>query len=254
MKKLLKILIIVAFWVLAWQITASIVNLPLLCPTPIGVIKRLFELLGQKAFYSATFSSIKRILLGIIIAIISGVLMAIVCYFSKTIYDFFSPFVTIVKSTPIVAFVFLVSIFIGNTKTVVVICALMVFPIVFANVYQGLKSTNPELLELCKVYKMPFRKKFKSLYIPSVMPYFISSLLSSIGLAWKAGIAAEVLCTPKVSIGIEIFNSKQYIEYVDLFAWTLSVIVLSLAFELLITRLLKIISKKYFLTEDLYEN
>ena len=253
-KKASKVIIIIAFWILLWQLASAIVNLPLLFPTPAGVLKKLFALMSQKAFYKSTLSSFVRILFGIMIAVIFGVFMAVVCSFSKIIYDFFIPFVTIIKSTPIVAFVFLVSIFAGNEKTVILICALMVFPIVFANVYQGLKSINVELLEFSKVYKIPFRKRLLSLYIPTVMPYFISALLSSIGLAWKAGIAAEVLCTPKISIGIEIFNSKQYIEYVDLFAWTLSVIVLSLAFELLITRLLKIISKKYFLTEDLYEN
>ena len=77
------------------------------------------------------------------------------------------------------------------------------------------------------------------------MPYISSALLSSIGLGWKAGIAAEVLCTPNVSIGTELFNAKTYFENIDVFAWTATVIVISLIFELVIMRLFKLLLKKY---------
>ena len=224
--------------------------MPLLFPSPVDVLLRLWKLLGGKDFYILSLSSFGRILLGILIATVAGTIMALFCSFSKIVYDFFVPIISVIKSTPIVAFVFLVNIFIGNEKTVVVISALMVFPIVFANVYQGIKSTNKELLELCKVYRIPFVKKLKVLYLPTVVPYFISALLSAIGLAWKAGIAAEVLCTPKISIGIEIFKSKQYLEYIDLFAWTVTVVILSLIFEFAITKLLNVVSKKYFLISE----
>ena len=115
----------------------------------------------------------------------------------------------------------------------------MVFPIVFSNVYQGIKNVDTSLLEMCKVYSISRKTTVKALYIPSVLPYFTSSLISSIGLGWKAGIAAEVLCTPLNSIGKAIFESKIYFEYVDLFAWTAMVILLSIIFEVVVTKLLK---------------
>ena len=127
----------------------------------------------------------------------------------------------------------------------------MVFPIVFSNVYQGIKSTSKDLIEMCNLYKVPFKKKLTSLYLPSVVPYFFSSLLSSIGLAWKAGIAAEILCTPKISIGIEIFKAKDSIEFVDLFAWTVCVIILSMIFELITTKLIKYVLKKKQLASEI---
>jgi NitT/TauT family transport system permease protein len=108
-----------------------------------------------------------------------------------------------------------------------------------------MKSVDVGLLEVCNVYNIPRKKMIKSLYVPTVTPYFTSALLSSIGLGWKAGIAAEVLCTPVRSIGKAIFESKIYFEYVDLFAWTAAVIVLSLIFEVLLTKLLKKLLSKY---------
>jgi NitT/TauT family transport system permease protein len=245
MKKVLKTSLIALIWLLIWLIVSLIINLPLIFPSPIDVLGRLFKLIQESEFYLSTLYSFGRILLGIIIGVAFGFLLALLCSASKYIYDFFIPLISIIKSTPIVAFVFLVNLFIGSGFTVVFICVLMVFPIVFANIYQGIVSMDKGLLEVCKIYKIPYKKQFTALYLPSVVPFFFSSLLSSIGLAWKAGIAAEILCTPKISIGIEIFNAKTYIEYVDLFAWIFTVVIVSLIFEFTITKLLKLLSNKF---------
>lgn len=245
LKKPLKILLIALFWFGIWEVASLIIAKPLLFPSPVDVLIRLCELLVTKNFLTSAFFSLGRVGLGIVIAIILGSVTGLICAFSQILYDIIYPLVTVIKSTPVASFIILVWIFIGNNVTPVVISALMVFPIVFANIYQGVKSVDPKLLEVCKMYKIPRKKIISSLYIPSVLPYFSSALLSSIGLGWKAGIAAEVLCTPKKSIGLAIYEAKTYIEYVDLFAWTVAVVILSLFFEILLTRLIKILFRKY---------
>ena len=63
--------------------------------------------------------------------------------------------------------------------------------------------------------------------------------LLSLGLAWKAGIAAEVLCTPKASIGKMVYDAKVYLESAEVFAWTLVVVLLSLLLEKILGSLLE---------------
>ena len=87
--KALKILLIIIFWIMVWQIAVWIVDLPLLFPSPLDVMSKLKELLIDKSFYLATLSSFGRILFGIIIGVFLGALMALVCSFSKIINDFF---------------------------------------------------------------------------------------------------------------------------------------------------------------------
>lgn len=245
LKKPLKLILITLFWFLVWEVASLIISKPLLFPSPVDAISRLFELVATKAFWENTLLSLGRVSLGIVIAILLGTVFGLLCSFSKLLYDVLYPLITVIKSTPVASFIILIWIFIGNNATPIVISALMVFPIVFANTYQGIKSIDKSMLEVCKVYKIPNKKVLTSLYLPSVLPYFSSALLSSIGLGWKAGIAAEVLCTPMRSIGKAIFDSKTYIEYTDLFAWTLTVIVLSLVLEYLLTKLLKMVFKKH---------
>lgn len=244
MKKVIKVLVITLFWILIWYLFSLIINLPLLFPAPWDVIKRIGELVITGSFYLIVLSSLGRILLGILIALILSFVMALICTLSKTVYEFFIPLVSIMKSTPIVAFVYLVNLFLHSENTVIFICFLMVFPIVFSNVYQGIKSTDKNLIEVCKVYKIPFKKQLLSIYLPNVVPYFLSSLISSIGLAWKAGIAAEVLCTPIISIGIKISDANINLELVDLFAWTVCGIILCILLEFSTKKILKSILKK----------
>ncbi|HPU17525.1 MAG TPA: hypothetical protein PLZ27_02510, partial [Bacillota bacterium] len=74
---------------------------------------------------------------------------------------------------------------------------------------------------------------------PAVSSDFRSSLITSIGLSWKAGVAAEIIAIPRLSIGRNMYEAKVYLETPDLFAWTAVVVILSLIFERLLTRLLK---------------
>lgn len=120
----------------------------------------------------------------------------------------------------------------------VLISALMVFPVVWSNVSAGIKSTDRSFLELARVYDFSFIKTVRSIYFPSVLPYFRSACSSALGFGWKAGIAAEVLTVPGVSIGRMIYESKLYLQTTDLFAWTLCVILLSFLLEKLVLRLI----------------
>ena len=246
-KKTFKIFLITLFWLGIWEVSSLIVGLPLLFPSPIGVCIRLKELIVSKEtnFFITILYSLGRVNLGIIIAIVSGFLTAVLCSFFHILYEILSPLVTIIKSTPVASFILLLVIYLGNNTTPIIISALMVYPIVFANIYQGMKSVDTGLLEVCRLYNIPRRKMIKSLYVPTVAPYFTSALLSSIGLGWKAGIAAEVLSTPLKSIGRAIFESKYNFEYEDLFAWTAVVIILSILFEVILTKLLKKLLSKY---------
>jgi NitT/TauT family transport system permease protein len=69
------------------------------------------------------------------------------------------------------------------------------------------------------------------LRLPSLTPYFLSACRSAIALAWKAGIAAEVLCVPARSIGRAIYEGKTYLMTEELFAWTFLVVVISVLIE-----------------------
>jgi NitT/TauT family transport system permease protein len=145
---------------------------------------------------------------------------------------------TVIKATPVASFIILALIWMGAANVPTFITVLIVLPIVWTNLDEGLGKIDPLLIEVTKLYKMPFIKRIKFLFLPSVKPYFVSACRTSLGLAWKAGIAAEIIARPRNSIGTMIGDAKQYIMTEDMFAWTLTVIILSLVIEFLFATLL----------------
>ncbi len=233
-KKLLKYTAVTAIWFAIWQIVATAVGQELLFPSPISVILRLFEMLGTIDFYKSVGVSVLRVTVGMLAGLAVGVLGGTLSAFFKPARDFFAPMLAIIKSTPVASFIILIVLWLNRDITPIVISAIMVLPIVWSNIEMGFCVTDKALLEMAKVYKIPRGKKISLIYLPSVQPYFISSMRSSLGLSWKAGIAAEVLLQPLISIGKQIFEAKYMLETADLFAWTAVVIILSVIIERLI--------------------
>lgn len=251
MKKILKISLIVLFWIGIWYLLSFVHTLiynmdlanNLLLPYPHQVVSKLLKLLLTGSFYLSTLASLLRIVISTLFAIIVGVLTAIICSKFEFLNDLLKPLLATIKSVPVTVFVFILYLLIFDF-TSMLITFLMVFPIVFSNVYGGLKSIDKDLYEVCNLYKLPFKKRFKALYMPTVMPYFISALTSAVGLAWKAGIAAEALCPPDNSMGLHISFAKQNIENDELFAWALTLIVINLIFEFVFKKAIILLSKK----------
>ncbi len=82
----------------------------------------------------------------------------------------------------------------------------------------------------------------------------ISAAGASVGLAIKAGVAAEVLICPDVSVGKYIFNAKQNMEYVELFAWTVAIVLFSYLLDIAFKLALKHVKRKTRKESVVYEN
>lgn len=227
------------FWTAVWYLAALAVDNPLLLPTPAGVLRRLGQLAVTAAFWQTTLVSIGRILLGVVSGIVLGVLLAVLTSASRVLEMLISPAMTAMQATPVASFAILVLIWVDRDFVPVLICAMMVLPVIYGSVSTGIRMTDPGLLEMAKVCRLPWTRVLKRIYIPSVMPFFRTSSSSALSLGWKAGIAAEVLTVPKASIGRMLSEGKLYLMTEDMFAWTVTIVALSLLLQRLMLRLMR---------------
>ena len=239
LKKIAKKIFIAVIWLGIWQILSAIVGLSVLFPSPVDTLIELKNLAVTGEFWMSVLMSIIRITVGFIAGTITGVLTGAVSSFSKGISEFLSPAVGIIKATPVASFIILAVIWLKTENIPSFATALIVFPFVYSNIKTGFEETDKNLIEMSDAFGVSFGKKLKKLYIPSVKPYFISASTTAMGLAWKAGIAAEVICNPKLSIGNGIYESKVYFEPASMFAWTAVVVILSIILEKIMLILLK---------------
>ena len=225
---------VAAFWILIWYLAAARVGLELLLPGPAAVGKRFWQLLSESVFYETMGASLVRVTLGISQAVLAGVILAILTAKLKVASAIFSPLITVIKSTPVASFAILVALWLGREKLPVFVTLLIVLPVVWSNVETGIKQVDRGLLEMARVYRVSAPRRVLGIYVPSVTPYFQSAFKTSIGLAWKAGISAEVIVNTPSSVGQKLFESKAYFETVDLFAWTAAVVLLNLILDAII--------------------
>ena len=227
------------FWMAIWYIAAAALDNGLLLPGPVQVLKCLGGLAVTKAFWETVLVSLGRILLGVVWAVALGLILAVMAFRWRLVEMLVEPAMTAVRATPVASFAILVLIWLDRDWVPVLICGMMVLPVIYGSVSAGLRTVDGQLLEMADVYRLPKMRRLKRIWIPSVMPFFRSSCSNALGLGWKAGIAAEVLTVPKLSMGRMISESKLYLMTEELFAWTLTVVLLSLLLQKLMLWVLK---------------
>ena len=233
-----------AFWIALWYIAALAVGNPLIFPAPHETAARLCSLVLLPEFWEDTSFSLLRIIFGIVTAIPTSFIFAAICSRYKFAKKLFEPAVLLMKSTPVVSFI-LIAIFIFERELIPsAITFVMIFPVLYRNVCEGIVQAPVDLLEMARVFRISWILKLKSIYLPSVMPYFYSALATSVGLAIKAGIAAEVVAYIPDSIGKRLSDAKSYMEPADLLACTAVIIILSLLLEKGVTLIISLLGRR----------
>ena len=237
--KHLKTPLVLLFWLAVWYGVSEIMGMEILFPSPYSVLNAFGQLATEKEFYISCFNSLYKVVLGWLTGLLAGVILGIITSLSGIIKALSEPVLHLIKATPVASFIVLALVLMSSKKVPVFTCALITVPIVWANISEGISSPDKKLLEMASFFRMSKKRMLKDINIPPVLPYFSAAAKTAMGLSWKAGIAADVICTPSETIGAGIHNAKVYLETPSLFAWTLTVIVLSVALEKLLGILLK---------------
>ena len=221
----------VLFWLLLWQGASLALGQPLLLPSPLRVLGCLGELAGTPGYWAALALSSGRILGGFLTAsALAAALAALSARFSP-VRELLSPAVAAIKAVPVASFIILVYLWLPGRWLTTFIAALMVFPPVYLNLLEGLARRDRALAEMARVFRVPWGRRFRQQDLPQLLPYLRSAVSLGLGLCWKAGVAAEVIGVVRGSLGERLYESKIYFEMPELFAWTVSIVALSVLFE-----------------------
>lgn len=245
MKKVWTYIGVAAFWLAVWQLISMLVAQELLVPAPLAVLQVLCKSVITLSFWKAVALSMLRVAGGFAAGVVAGVLLAVATVRCEPLHHLLAPLLHCIKAAPVASFIILALVWIPTGFLPVFICFLMVLPIVWSNVEQGIRETDVKLLEMAKVYRLGAWRTWLYVRVPSVMPYLVTALTTGLGFAWKSGVAAEVICQPGIAIGKQLYLAKMYLETPEVFAWTAVVIVMSVLLERLLKALVFSISKKY---------
>jgi len=237
-KQLFEQLAAAAFWLAVWQCAAMAVGQEVFLVSPVQALRTLLQLLPQAEFWQRVGFSSGRILLGFGLGVVVSVFLAAAAQAWHAAEVLLAPVLQLVKATPVASFIILALVWVRGASLSVLISFLMVLPVLYGAVRTGIRSADPQLLEMAKVFRLPFARRLRAVWLPAVLPAFRQGCSVALGICWKSGVAAEVIGLPNGSIGDALYRAKITLSTGELFAWTFVIILLSAGFEKLFLLLL----------------
>ncbi len=236
-RKILKAIGALLFWAAVWALASMRVGQELILPSPLDVAGKLMELGVTVPFWITAGRSLLNVFIGFTVGVAAGTLLAFLTVFASPADMLLSPAIRVVRATPVASFIILALLWLGKARVPAFASALMVAPVIWQAVSAALHDTDKDILEMAHIYGFGKLKTLKLVYIPSIRTQWSAACATAMGLAWKSGIAAEVICQVRPTIGASLYSSKVYLETSALFAWTAVVICLSIILENVLSRL-----------------
>ena len=231
-----------AAWLAAlglWAGLAALIQNELLLPRPWAVVLRLSELLVSGSFWLALGHSFLNIAAGFLASLLCALVLGSIAGRFSWAESLLQPYMTLCKTVPVASFILLAFLWVSGEKLSILIAFLMALPVLYGNVLQGVRSADRALFEMAAVYRIGWLRRLRCLWLPQLSPWLRSGCAAALGLAWKAGVAAEVISVARRSMGEGLYEAKLALDIPALFAWTAAIVAVSVLWEKLFLALLR---------------
>jgi len=184
---------------IAWEAVVRAADVPpYIVPGPVAIVSAFAA--APLSLLAALASTLVVTFIALAVAALLGALLAFAMSVSRLAQAAIQPWAVVLQVTPIVAIVPLVIIWVGylvtsprisTLITLVVSATIVAFFPIFANTAEGLASAPPELGDLFRLYGGGRWQTLALLRLPAALPYFLTGLRISGGLALVGAVVAE---------------------------------------------------------------
>ena len=206
-------------FLLFWQLSSSLGLTKLSGPLSLWTEERTRELLLypffdngglDKGLFLHTMSSLSRVAVGYTLAAVIGIAVGIAMGLNKRLNSAFDPLFQFLRMVAPLAWVPIALVLFQQNQpaAIFVIFITSIWPILI-NTAEGVRQIPQDYRNVALVLQMSKRRFFTKILIPSTLPYIFTGLRISIGLAWLAIIAAEIVMPGTPGIGFFIWDANQ---------------------------------------------
>lgn len=229
----LSILLIPVTWqLLSWQMAQ-----PQLIPSFPDLIRALLRLVYTPGFLVSMGTTCLRACVGLLLSLAAASITAFLLNRSEAIRFLFMPWLSLLRSVPVISFILLALIFLNPEMIPLLIAFLTMYPLLTENLLKGLMNRRDSWKMLVRQFHLNAWNRLFQINYPQLKPYLFSGLASAVGFGWRAIIMGEVLSQCVDGIGKRMKEAQVFIDVPELIAWTLVAIVLSWLTDKLISRL-----------------
>jgi NitT/TauT family transport system permease protein len=212
---------------LIWKAASLGMGNSIILPSPEETLIEALRLMTGADFWPSLSATLARGAAGFAVSLGAGLLVGFPSGRYPAVLRFVKPYLTIIQSTPVLAIILIALIWFRTDIVPVFVSFLMAFPVITASVAEGIRSVEPGLISMARVYRVGRRRMLFGLYLPSVLPFLASGASAALGLCWRVVVAAEVLSQPFLGIGTGLQEAKVRLDTPRVFAWTAAALLIS---------------------------
>jgi len=223
--------VIVAIW---W-----LVSLPLphfIMPGPPRVMQALAMISGNGDLWHNLAITLGRVAAGFLLAAAIGLPFGILLGASRRLGDFFEPIIPVMNTVSSAIWAIFAIIWFGvSNATTIFVVFMTAMPLIVTNVWQGTRTVNADFIELAQTLRMPKGKVMVKIYLPTILPHFFSGARLAFGFGWRVSLVAETLGSSS-GVGYRLRQAADLVQTDQVFAWTITLVVMMAAIEMGILR------------------
>jgi NitT/TauT family transport system permease protein len=223
--------LIVAIW---WLLSLRMPHFIL--PGPPRVFTALQGLSASGDLWLNLAITLGRVGAGFAAATLIGLPLGILLGAQKRLGEFFEPIIPVMNTVSSAIWAIFAIIWFGvSNATTVFVVFMTAMPLIITNVWQGTRSVNADFIELAHTLRMPSRKVMVKIYLPTILPYFFSGARLAFGFGWRVSLVAETLGSSS-GVGYRLRQAADLIQTDQVFAWTITLVVMMAALEMGVLR------------------
>ncbi|MEI0564737.1 ABC transporter permease [Brachyspira pulli] len=233
-KNIIYFILGIIIFILLWFFISLKINSEIVFPNILTIIKKLIEIILEKSFYKDLFLSLIRVFITFILSFLLAIIFGILSGIFSSIRYMLMPIINFIRTIPTIPLILVAIIWFDNNTVPIFVSMLVIFPIMYDAVVNGIINVDKNLIEMSLSYNVSLKNQIISLYIPSIKPYILTAVSQSMGITWKSILAAEILALPSLGIGSKLYESHLYLDTVSLFAYCLIAVIFNGIFEIII--------------------
>ncbi|GEO25296.1 putative aliphatic sulfonates transport permease protein SsuC [Alicyclobacillus acidoterrestris] len=202
-----------ALVVIVWQILgqSGLISTRIL-PTPVAVVEAGIQLGKQGILWQYIWSSTERALAGFLIGGSVGFVLGLLNGLYRISQKLTDTSIQMLRTIPHLALIPLVIVWfgVGEEAKIFLVALGSVFPI-YVNTFFGIKSVDADLIEMAKVYRLPWIKLFWKVILPGALPSILVGIRYALGVMWMTLIVAETI-SENSGIGYMAMNAEEFMQ------------------------------------------
>ena len=186
------------------------------------------RLLGQESTYASIGITLLHLLEALAASMAAGILLGLAEGLSSRFRSGLIPFTVLLRSLPMIVLVVLLMTVSSYDHVPVLAASLVLVPLISESVYEGVRSIDPELKDVYRMNSSFSATVFFQVYLPLISGFLKQAFFNAAGMGLKVVVSAEYLVQTRNSLGKEVYTSSYFLEYAEIYAYALIMILLVL--------------------------